>query len=167
MYNEYENYGYDPLTEEIDEFLYETEMDNLLIQEDYERTNYEYSVSEINEYWDRENEYIKNSGIYTKEEIQQILEEHNRIREDKIADVKFFYDESMDFFREERQWAEKERQWARQEREYERQLAIHETLTRNTVYLPNVRPQTVSPIREFANNMIIAAAIYRLLKRIF
>lgn len=35
---------------------------------------------EIDEYWDRENQYIKDSGIYTPEEVEQILANHEEIR---------------------------------------------------------------------------------------
>lgn len=35
---------------------------------------------EIDEYWDSENQYIKDSGIYTPEEVEQILANHEEIR---------------------------------------------------------------------------------------
>ena len=56
MYDEFDDYAYDDdsLMEEIDDILYD---------EEYERTLYEVNVCEINDYWDRENEYIKSSGI--------------------------------------------------------------------------------------------------------
>ena len=58
MYDEFED---DDLLMDYD--------DDLLYDEELEEMVYEDKVSEINDYWDRENEYIKNSGIYTKEEV--------------------------------------------------------------------------------------------------
>ena len=78
MYDEFDNLGYDDSLME--------EVDNLLYDEEYEKVAYDRKCSKINEYWNRENEYIKNSGIYTKEEVRQILDEHNRIRREKLAD---------------------------------------------------------------------------------
>lgn len=77
MYDDYDEY--DSLMDEVDDLLY---------NEEDERDIYEKEVDEINEYWDRENEYIKSSGIYTKEEVEQILENHNRIRKEKLAEAK-------------------------------------------------------------------------------
>ena len=44
------------------------------------------------EYWNRENEYIKNSGIYTDEEVQQILANHEEIRRDKKEEAREWYE---------------------------------------------------------------------------
>lgn len=113
----YDDYNYDSLMEEVDDLLY---------NEEDERMTYEYKVNEINEYWDRENEYIKSSGIYTQEEVQQILDEHNRIRNEKIAEAKKILDDSLNWIREEKEWAAQERQWEKEDRELERQLAAQE-----------------------------------------
>jgi hypothetical protein len=99
------------------------EYDDLLCNEEDEKDIYEKKVSEINEYWDRENEYIKSSGIYTKEEVEQILDNHNQIRNEKIAEVKKDYEEALDWIREQKQWAAEQRQWEREDRELDRQLA--------------------------------------------
>ena len=64
------------------------EVDDLLFNEEDERLEYDRRAREINEYWDRENKYIKSSGIYTKEEVRQILDEHNRIRREQLAKAK-------------------------------------------------------------------------------
>ena len=60
MYDDYDDY--DSLMDETDDVLF---------NEEDERMIYECEVNEINEYWDRENEYIKSSGIYTKEEEEE------------------------------------------------------------------------------------------------
>ena len=99
------------------------EYDDLLCNEEDEKDIYEKKVSEINEYWDRENEYIKSSGIYTKEEVEQILDNHNQIRNEKLAEAKKDYEESLDWIREQKQWAAEQRQWEREDRELDRQLA--------------------------------------------
>lgn len=110
----YDDYEYDSLMDEIDDLIYDEEV---------EKMNYDFLVNEINEYWDRENEYIKSCGIYTKEEVEQILNNHNKIRNDKIAEAKKDYEEALDWIREQKEWAAEQRQWEREDREFERQLA--------------------------------------------
>ena len=113
----YDDYNYDSLMDEVDDILY---------NEEDEKLTYEHEVEEINEYWDRENEYIKSSGIYTKEEVKQILENHNRIRNEKIAEAKKRFEEELDWIREQKEWAAEEREWEREDRELERELAAQE-----------------------------------------
>lgn len=48
-------------------------------------------IREIDEYWDRENQYIKNSGIYTPEEVEQILASHEEIRRNKKDEAREKY----------------------------------------------------------------------------
>jgi hypothetical protein len=114
----YDDYELDSLMEEVD---------NLLYNEEDEKMIFEQRVNEINEYWDRENEYIKSSGIYTEEEVQQILENHNRIRNEKIAEARKGYEEEIDWIRQQKQEAADDRRMEREEREYERQLAIQDS----------------------------------------
>lgn len=52
-------------------------------------------ICEIDEYWDRENQYIKDSGIYTPEEVEQILANHEEIRRNKKAVVRAKYKEEI------------------------------------------------------------------------
>ena len=118
MYDEFDDYEYDDSLME--------DVDNLLYDEEFEKMTYDQKVSEINEYWNRENEYIKRSGIYTKEEVRQILDEHNRIRREKLAEAKKDYEEALGFVREEKQMAAEDRRMEREEREFERQLAIED-----------------------------------------
>jgi hypothetical protein len=108
MYGDYEDY---------DEFLhdYNSQLDDLANQEEDVRNMYEAELQEIDEYWDREEKYIRNSGIYTEEEIRQILEEHNNARQRQKEEVKdryLFERESIDFDRE--------------QLEYDRQQAVDE-----------------------------------------
>lgn len=123
MYDDYDDY--DSLMEETDDILF---------NEEDERMTYEYKVNEINEYWDRENEYIKSSGIYTQEEVQQILDEHNRIRNEKIAEAKKIFNDNLNWIREEKEWAAQERQWEKEDRELERQLAAQEEEEEEAAY---------------------------------
>ena len=113
----YDDYDDDSLMDEVDDLLY---------NEEDEKLTYEHEVEEINEYWDRENEYIKSSGIYTKEEVRQILENHNLIRNEKIAEAKKRLEEELDWIREQKEWAAEEREWEREDRELERELAAQE-----------------------------------------
>ena len=108
MYDDFEDY---------DEFLhdYNSQLDDLANQEEDVRNMYEAELQEIDEYWDREEKYIRNSGIYTEEEIRQILEEHNNARQRQKEEVKdryLFERESIDFDRE--------------QLEYDRQQAVDE-----------------------------------------
>lgn len=52
-------------------------------------------LQEVDDYWDRENEYIKTCGIYTPEEVEQILVNHNEIRRSKKKEIKKKYDKLL------------------------------------------------------------------------
>ena len=52
-------------------------------------------IREIDEYWDRENQYIKDSGIYTPEEVEQILASHEEIRCNKKDEAREKYRREM------------------------------------------------------------------------
>ena len=67
------------------------------------KSSYESEIEEIDEYWDRENQYIKSSGIYTKEEVEQILANHEEIRRSKKAEVKAKYKGDLEMLRDERE----------------------------------------------------------------
>ena len=113
----YDDYEYDSWMEEIDDLIYDEEVEEM---------HYDSVVNEINEYWDRENEYIKSSGIYTKEEVAQILDNHNQIRNEKLAEAKKDYEEAIDWVREQKQLAAEDRQWERENRALDRELARFE-----------------------------------------
>ena len=57
---------------------------------------------EIDEYWDRENQYIKDSGIYTPEEVEQILANHEEIRRNQREEASAKFNEEVQRFRDER-----------------------------------------------------------------
>ena len=116
---------YDEL-EEYDEFLdeYHGRLDNLSRKSEEIRDMYRNELQEIDDYWDREDEYIRKSGIYTKAEIRQILEEHNEVRRSQKEDVRERYQmdmESIDFDKEQleydRQQAEDDMEFAMLERD--------------------------------------------------
>ena len=117
MYDEFEEY---------DEFLgdYHGRLNDLSRKAEEIRDMYRSELQEIDEYWDREDEYIRKSGIYTKAEIRQILEEHNEARQRQKEDVRERYQmdkESIDFDREQlefdRQQAEDDMEFAMLERD--------------------------------------------------
>ena len=56
---------------------------------------------EIDEYWDRENQYIKDSGIYTPEEVEQILANHEEIKRNQRAEASAKFNEEVQMYREE------------------------------------------------------------------
>ena len=56
---------------------------------------------EIDEYWDRENQYIKDSGIYTPEEVEQILANHEEIRRNQREEASKKFNEEVQRYRDE------------------------------------------------------------------
>ena len=99
------------------------DIDDILYDGEYEKFLYDNTVSEINERVDQENEYIKSSGIYTKEEIEQVIESNNQIRNEKLAEAKKAYDEAMAWVREQKQLDAEERQLKRDIRALKREIA--------------------------------------------
>ena len=99
------------------------EIDDILYDGEYEKFLYDNTVSEINERVDQENEYIKSSGIYTKEEVEQIIESNNQIRNEKLAEAKKAYDEAMAWVKEQKQLDIEERQLERDIRALKREIA--------------------------------------------
>lgn len=117
MYGDYEDY--DELMDD-----YHGRLDDLSMQAEKIRDMYRSELQEIDEYWNREDEYIRKSGIYTKPEIRQILEEHNEVRRSQKEDVRERYQidmESIDFDKEQleydRQQAEDDMEFAMLERD--------------------------------------------------
>ena len=99
------------------------DIDDILYDGEYEKFLYDNTVSEINERVDQENEYVKSSGIYTKEEIEQVIESNNQIRNEKLAEAKKAYDEAMAWVREQKQLDAEERQLKRDIRALKREIA--------------------------------------------
>ena len=99
------------------------DIDDVLYDGEYEKFLYDNTVSEINERVDQENEYIKSSGIYTKEEIEQIIDSNNQIRNEKLAEAKKAYEEAMAWVKEQKQLDAEERQLKRDIRALKREIA--------------------------------------------
>ena len=99
------------------------EIDDILYDGEYEKFLYDNTVSEINERVDQENEYVKSSGIYTKEEIEQIIDSNNQIRNEKLAEAKKAYEEAIACAREQKQLGIEERQLERDIRALKREIA--------------------------------------------
>ena len=101
MYDDYLDYELDSYNDEIEGYnddLRSLEDDGFIL-----RDSYESEIKEIDEYWDKENQYIKSSGIYTKEEVEQILANHEEIRRSKKAEVKAKYKGDLEMLRDERE----------------------------------------------------------------
>ena len=93
---------------------YDSQLSDLEEQEYEAKMNCREELREIDEYWDRENEYIKSNGIYTKEEIRQILEQHEEIRREKKREVldRFAFDkDSIEFDREQLEFDREQAMW--------------------------------------------------------
>ena len=120
MYDDYDDM--DDYLDDLDDDLEDDYMDDDFdFEEEMIEDNYQMQVNEIDEYWDRENEYIINSGIYTEEEVQQILEDHNSTREEKKAEAREIYELEKERLAWDKEEAENERRMRREEREYERE----------------------------------------------
>ena len=128
MYDDYLNDELDSYNDEIEGYnddLRSLEDDRFML-----RSSYESEIEEIDEYWDRENQYIKSSGIYTKEEVEQILANHEEIRRSKKAEIKAKYKGDFEMLRDEREqllfdkeMAEINRDCVRDDIEYEQLLS--------------------------------------------
>ena len=99
------------------------DIDDILYDGEYEKFLYDNTVSEINERVDQENEYVKSSGIYTKEEVEQIIESNNQIRNEKLAEAKKAYEEAIAWVKEQKQLDAEERQLKRDIRALKREIA--------------------------------------------
>ena len=111
--------------DDFDDYLlddYNDQLDELEDQEQFAYDMYESEVNEIDEYWNRENEYIKNSGIYTDEEVQQILANHEEIRKSKKKEARERYEFERDSVRFEREQVEFDREMAESDREFNRMM---------------------------------------------
>ena len=143
MYDDYE-YELDSYNDEIDGYnddLRSLEDDGFIL-----RDSYESEIEEIDEYWDRENQYIKDSGIYTKEEVEQIIANHEEIRRSKKAEIKAKYKGDLEILRDEREqilfdkdMAEFNRDCIKDEIEYEQILRGNNTSLDDTEYYENLR----------------------------
>ena len=101
MYDDYLKDELDSYNDEIEGYnddLRSLEDDRFML-----KSNYESEIEEIDEYWDRENQHIKSSGIYTKDEVKQILENHEEIRRSKKAEVRAKYKVDFEMLRDERE----------------------------------------------------------------
>ena len=143
MYDDYE-YELDSYNDEIDGYnddLRSLEDDGYIL-----RDSYESEIKEIDEYWDRENQYIKDSGIYTKEEVEQILVNHEEIRRSKKEEVKAKYKDDLEMLRDEREqilfdkeMAEFNRDCIKDEIEYEKIIGGSDTSLDDAEYYENLR----------------------------
>ena len=123
----YEDYLDDPFDDNLD--TYRLQLSDLAEEMSDARMNFQMEMNEIDEYWDRENEYIKNSGIYTKAEIREILAQHEEIRRSKKRDVIERYGTEKDMLDFEKEQLEFELEQEMMDQEFEREereLALQE-----------------------------------------
>ena len=117
MYDDYDDY--DPYLDDLDDLdadVYnDFEFEEQMIEDSYEN-----ELSEVDEYWDRENEYIMNNDVYTDEEKRMIIEQHNSIRNSKKEEIQSQYEFEKDDLEWQKEQAEFDRQMEREDREFER-----------------------------------------------
>ena len=144
MYDDYLNDELDSYNDEIEGYnddLRSLEDDRFIL-----KSSYESEIEEIDEYWDRENQYIKSSGIYTKDEVEQILANHEEIRRSKKAEVKAKYKGDLEMLRDEREQilfdketAEFNRDCVKDDIEYEQLFSDDDTSLYNAEYYTALR----------------------------
>ena len=148
---------YDEFNDELD--FYDDILDDLEEQNEMIEEMYQEKIDEIDEYWDRENEYIRNSGIYTDEEVRSILEEHERIRKSKKEDAKDNYVFEKECLKVEREDAVFQRSMAVENLEIERMLNeevdSEPVETDYTYYAPQERPSLLKRLMAFGGAYII------------
>ena len=113
-----DEYAADDYLDSLEE--YEEALDDLAFEQDNLRDEYEMKLQEIDEYWDRENQYIMTSGIYSEEEVQTILQNHEQIRREKKAEAKLDYEAEKERLRFERDNLRFDREMDRQDWELNR-----------------------------------------------
>ena len=143
MYDDYE-YELESYNDEIDGYnddLRSLEDEGIML-----RDRYKSEIEEIDEYWDRENQYIKESGIYTKEEVEQILANHEVIRRSKKEEVEAKYKDELEMLSDEREqilfdkeMAEFNRDCIKDEIEYEQLLSDGDTSSDDAEYYAALR----------------------------
>ncbi len=114
-----DEYAVDDYLDSLEE--YEESLDDLAFEQDNLRDEYEMKLQEIDEYWDRENQYIMTSGIYSEEEVQTILQNHEQIRREKKAEAKLDYEAEKERLRFERDNLRFDREMDKQDWELARQ----------------------------------------------
>ena len=113
-----DEYAVDDYLDSLEE--YEEALDDLAFEQENLRDEYEMKLQEIDEYWDRENQYIMTSGIYSEEEVQTILQNHEQIRREKKAEAKLDYEAEKERLRFERDNLRFDREMDRQDWELAR-----------------------------------------------
>ena len=108
-----DEYAVDDYLDSLEE--YEEALDDLAFEQENLRDEYEMKLQEIDEYWDRENQYIMTSGIYSEEEVQTILQNHEQIRREKKAEAKLDYEAEKERLRFERDNLRFDREMDRQD----------------------------------------------------
>lgn len=163
MYDDYDDY--DPYLDDLDDLdadVYnDFEFEAQMIEDSYEN-----ELSEVDEYWDRENEYIMNNDVYTDEEKRMIIEQHNSIRNSKKEEIQSQYEFEKDDLEWQKEQAAFDRQMEREDREIERLERENEFLEqgRATSYAPNYyKPECPG----FIKRTLTATAIYHFLKKLF
>lgn len=114
MNNDYLNDEFDHAIDEYNSFMddYDSGLTDLKMQEWQAKDECKRQLREVDEYWDKENNFIKSIGIYTNEEIAQILEEHEEVRRSKKKEILERFDFDMDMIAYDKEQLEFDREQA-------------------------------------------------------
>lgn len=165
-----DEYAADDYLDSLEE--YEEALDDLAFEQENLRDEYEMKLQEIDEYWDRENQYIMTSGIYSEEEVQTILQNHEQIRREKKAEAKLDYDAEKERLRFERDNLRFDREMDRQDWELARQT---KEMERNEAAASSHQEQAAQPYTSgwqpekpgLLKRIFTFAGMYYLFKKLF
>ncbi len=165
-----DEYAVDDYLDSLEE--YEEALDDLAFEQENLRDEYEMKLQEIDEYWDRENQYIMTSGIYSEEEVQTILQNHEQIRREKKAEAKLDYEaekERLRFERDnlrfDREMDKRDWELARQTKEMERNEAAASSHQEQAAqpYISGWQPEKPGLLKR----IFTFAGMYYLFKKLF
>lgn len=193
-YDDFDNYDvgndfgdYDDYLDDFDDFGeyedflndYENQLMEFELQEEDARDIYETRTRDMDEYWDGEERYLRESGIYTEEELKQVLSDLNESRREQKEQALADYEMEKSFIQDDREMLEIDRELAEDEREWrmeEKQIELEtermeleaerremEEARRASMNRSYHQPQKPS----FFKNLITSAAIYHFLRKIF
>ena len=181
-FNNYDDFGDYEDIDDVDEYAvddyldsleeYEEALDDLAFEQESLRDEYEMKLQEIDEYWDRENQYIMTSGIYSEEEVQTILQNHEQIRREKKAEAKLDYDAEKerllferDNLRVDREMDKQDWELARQTKEMERSEAAASSHQEQAAqpYISGWQPEKPGLLKR----IFTFAGMYYLFKKLF
>lgn len=193
-YDDFDNYDvgndfgdYDDCLDDFDDFGeyedflndYENQLMEFELREEDARDIFETRTRDIDEYWDGEERYLRDSGIYTEEELKQVLSDLDESRREQKEQALADYEMEKSFIQDDREMleidlelAEDDRQLRMEEKQMELEIERME-LEAERKEMENSKRASINrsynqPKKSsFFKDLITSAAIYHFLKKIF